>query len=155
MPIVDASSTRDRLVASLVAERDEARERVRQLEALIAVPKDAQPITDYQSALGLTHGEARLFHLLMTKDIVLTHAQACEAMWGDEQMSDKIISVLVHKIRSKVNLFDITVEVVWGKGYKINAAMKAKTQAYMAQWRAGGGIDVRERVGNSFRFKMR
>lgn len=69
---------------------------------------------------GLTRTESALYGLL-TKVRVLSKERAFVALYGhlDEPPQEKIIDVLICKVRAKLARHGIGVENVWGRGYRI------------------------------------
>lgn len=131
-------SQRDRLVASLIVERDTALEELRQLKEVLVPANSESSIIDYTTCLGLTYTEAKVFHLLMLRPRV-DRLQIEEYVWGSERdMSTQLVSIMVHKLRRKLNPLDIAVGVEWGRGYFISPLMKDKVRSMLAAWRAAG-----------------
>src|SRR6185312_5744364 len=89
--------------------------------------------------LQLSGKEARIFGILLKRELV-TKQQAMDALYGDQPEVDeaeiKIVEVFVCKMRKKLKLFDIAIETVWGRGYRLPSASKAIALALLDQTRA-------------------
>lgn len=124
---------RDDYVATLEAENDALRSRIRLLEETIGTRIDVPLV------FGLTGQEAKMFGILYKRELV-TKQQALDALYGDRPESDeaeiKIVDVFVCKMRKKMKPFDIQIETVWGRGYRIPAQSKATAAALLEQCRA-------------------
>lgn len=123
---------RDQYVTALETENDVLREKIIELEELIGLRIET-PLM-----LGLTGQEAKLFGILLKRDLV-TKAQGMSALYSDRPNGEaeiKIVDVFVCKMRKKLKPFDIEIETVWGQGYRMTAASKANAAALLAQSRA-------------------
>jgi len=114
---------RDDLIAKLEAENDDLRERLRLLEKSLGIRIET-PLM-----LGLTGAEAKVFGILLKREMV-TKQQAMDVLYGDRAAEDeeaeiKIVDVFVCKLRKKLKRFNIAVETVWGRGYRMSAQAKA------------------------------
>lgn len=120
---------RDDYVASIERENDELRERVAALEGQLGMLFDAPLV------LELTGQEARIFGMLLRRD-VLTKDAAMLGLYGhrnaDEEAEPKIIDVFICKMRKKLTPFGIAIETIWGRGYRMPAVSKAAAQALVA-----------------------
>jgi two-component system cell cycle response regulator CtrA len=124
---------RDDLVTKLETENDELRARVRLLEEMIGMRIDVPLV------LGLTGQEAILFGVLLRREIVTKEA-AMVALYGmrpdgEEEVQIKIVDVYVCKLRKKVKRFDVEIETVWGRGYRMPPKSKAIVQAILDEAR--------------------
>lgn len=122
-------------ITTLEAENDLLRERITTLEEIIGLKIDVPLV------FGLTGQEAKLFGALLKRDIITKEA-AMSVLYGlrpdgDEEVEIKIIDVFVCKIRKKLEKFEIGIETVWGRGYRMSAEAKVKAQSYLDQPRAG------------------
>jgi two-component system cell cycle response regulator CtrA len=114
-------SLRDDWVETLERENDMLRERVRQLEEQLGFHCPA-PI-EFQ----LSRSEAAVFGVLLTRDVVTTETLMA-ALYRDcsrDEAEPEILKVFVHKVRKKMKPFGLTVETIWGTGYRLTAASKA------------------------------
>lgn len=108
-------------------ENENLRLRIEELERLIGLDVEA-PIV-----FGLTSREACMFGALMARDMCLKEhlmASIYGALPDDDVAEPKIIDVFVCKMRKKLKRFDIDVETVWGKGYRLSPENKATAQKY-------------------------
>jgi two-component system, cell cycle response regulator CtrA len=123
---------RDDLVLSLEEENERLRERVRLLEEMIGIRIEVPLI------FGLSGSEARMFGILFKREMV-TKAQAMDVLYSDRadtfEPEIKIVDVFVCKMRKKLARFDIIVETVWGRGYRMPAGSKALANALLEQSR--------------------
>lgn len=120
---------RDSYVQKLEAENEELRAHIGRLEDLLGMRLDA-PLE-----FGLTPTEARLFGLLTrvemaTKDRIMFALYASRI---DAEPEIKIVDVLVHHIRKKVEPFGITIETLWGTGYRMPPEAKARAGEFCAK----------------------
>ena len=124
------SALLQKLVEKLEDENDELRERVRQLEELCFGTTALMP-----AELELTGSESRLLaHLLAaphaTKDSLLA---AIYSARPDDPPEIKIIDVFVCKVRKKIRPFGLDIQTVWGQGYLMPPASKAKLRTMMGE----------------------
>jgi len=127
---------RDAYVASLEAENDTLRGRIRILEEEIGMRNDVPLV------FGLTGSEAKVLSMLFqrefaTKDQLLLAVTS--DVTGNKQPEIKIVDVYVCKIRRKLEPFGIVIATVWGRGYNLDADNKAKVRRYLHA--TGGGRD--------------
>lgn len=89
--------------------------------------------------LGLSVNEGKLFGILLKREMV-TKQQAMDALYGDRPEADeaeiKIVDVFVCKLRKKLKPFDIQVETIWGRGYRMPQKAKSVAAGLMQQTRA-------------------
>ncbi|XUM21031.1 helix-turn-helix domain-containing protein [Bradyrhizobium oligotrophicum S58] len=118
---------RDDLIAGLERENDMLRERVRQLEELLGfycpVPLEFQ----------LTRSEAAVFGALLAREVV-TNDTLMAALYRDcarDEADPDVFKVFVHKVRKKLKPFGLTIETIWGTGYRLTAASKTMVRQ---QW---------------------
>lgn len=101
---------------------EEATERLRQIEE--ALKDDSRT----PQVWGLTPTEAQILNILARRQIV-TKAAIHAVLYGDRAdigPVEKIIDVLVCKIRPKVEPHGIIIETVWGHGYKLTPESRKK-----------------------------
>jgi len=115
---------RDGLVIKLETENEELRERVRILEDMLGMTFDA-PLQ-----LGLTEKEAKVLGLLTkvdmaTKDAIMFHIYADRP---NEVPEIKVVDVFVCKVRQKLKPYDISIQTIWGRGYRLTTQDKAKLE---------------------------
>lgn len=124
---------RDDLVRRLEQENDELRERIANLEELIGLRIEVPLV------FGLTTAEAKMLGVLLKRELV-SKEMAMTALYGlrtgGAEVEIKIIDVFVCKIRAKLKRFGIVIETVWGRGYLIPQASKAKVFAMLHEARA-------------------
>lgn len=110
-----------------MSEVEALRARVEQLEHVLGLDMRA-PL-----AFGLTPQEHRLFGILMTREII-SQDHIMAAMYQhlpNEWPSEKVVRVFICKLRRKLVRHDIQIETVWGTGYRITKAAKAKARALL------------------------
>lgn len=106
----------DRIIVDLQREVAILRERVRQLEEVLAPSTIPIPLE-----FRLTSSEARVFAHLASRDIA-TKQSVMLALYSDRpdvEPEAKIVDVFVCKLRKKVAGFGVTIETVWGQGYRL------------------------------------
>lgn len=120
-----------------IAERDEALERVRQLEQLTRELDDT-----VRPAFGLTQDEGRVLAALMRWQIV-GKQQLMALLYGhrDDPPGAKIIDQYIMRIRRKLKPHGIVIDTVWGEGWALDEAARAKLRdAAQADRPAGEGM---------------
>lgn len=103
-------------------------DRVASLEA--AMMGEATPPMEY----GLTAHEGRLLGMLITRE-QCTKEQLLAGIYSaraDDPPEIKIVDVYVCKIRKKLKPFGIEIETLWGVGYRIAPASKARIAEALA-----------------------
>lgn len=114
-------------LAVVERENDVLREQVRRLQSLLGVTFPA-PIE-----LGLTASEARIFGVLMSRDVATKDALMA-ALYSDQGATEadpKIVDVLVCKIRPKAKRHGIEIKTLWGTGYALPKASKDRVDALL------------------------
>lgn len=117
------------LIEMLKAENQRLRDRVMELEDQHGLTLEAPP------EWGLTGSERRIFGALMARDLASKEhlLAACCANHGmAEQPELKIVDVFICKLRRKLP-DGVTIETVWGQGYRLSAASKATARALLAE----------------------
>ncbi len=106
-----------RRLDELESERDDARARVAELEEALFRPDFRVP-----PEWRLRRQEVTLLGALIASgDAVLTRAAMMSALYGsDDWATPKIIDVIMCKMRTKLKPHGITVETVWGRGYRLS-----------------------------------
>lgn len=103
--------------AVLEAENDELRERVLQLEHALTGGYDRLPVG------GLTPTEAAVLASIAASDEGAPKARIYEAIYAlrmdREAPEPKIVDVFICKIRKKLVVYGISIETVWGWGYRM------------------------------------
>jgi two-component system cell cycle response regulator CtrA len=113
------------LVQTLKDEIETLREKVKQLEALLA-PEYRPPLE-----WCLTESEARVFAALLARDVA-TKEQIMHALYAeriDREPEMKILDVLVCKMRKKLAPHGINIVTVWGIGYSLQDRAQFKEAA--------------------------
>src|SRR5262245_7404384 len=116
-------------VAHVEAENDLLRERIRQLEEMVGIGLEVPPM------FGLTGKESALLGIMMERELT-TKESALDLMYFDRPNDTpevKIIDVFVCKMRKKLEKFDVKIETVWGRGYRLPPDSKKNVQAYLKQ----------------------
>jgi|GEM_PF-2957957 len=122
-------------VIALLEECDTLREHVRQLEEALA------PTIVLPKAWRLTTTEERFIRAIRAVGPNVLHRErgllALYGMW-DEVPDQKIVDVWVHKVRTKLRhaQAQITIETVWGRGWRMTAESCARFDAIVAVDRA-------------------
>ena len=123
---------RDDYVMALEAENEHLRDRVTQLEETLGVRLEVPLV------LQLTSQEAKIFGVLFKREMV-TREVTMDVLYGNRPDADepeiKIVDVFVSKMRKKLKAFEIGVETVRGRGYRMNAQSKANAAALLEQAR--------------------
>lgn len=104
----------DDLIAHQQIEIEVLREKVRQLQDVVAPPDVVIPLE-----WRLTTNEARIFSHLTTREFA-TKQSIMAALYSDRADDDieiKIVDVFVCKMRKKILPFGIEIETIWGQGY--------------------------------------
>ena len=127
-------SFRDEYVSALEAENDLLREKIRALEETLGIRLEAPLI------LQLTGQESKMFGVLFKRELV-TKELAMDVLYGHRPDGDlepeiKIVDVFVCKMRKKLKPFDIAIETVLGRGYRLPATSKAAAAHLLEQARA-------------------
>jgi two-component system cell cycle response regulator CtrA len=97
------------------------RERVAALEAELI---EARPLPiEWQ----LTAQECRVFGTLVNRELA-TKSAIMTALYHDrdDEAEEKIVDVFICKIRKKLKRFNIEIKTVWGQGYCLPAAERAR-----------------------------
>ena len=105
----------DNLISAQAAEIETLRERIRQLEDMLA------PVTwRIPPEWRLTGQEAVFFSHLLARDIG-TKESLMAALYSDriDEPERKIVDVFVCKIRKKVAPHGVKIATVWGRGYRL------------------------------------
>lgn len=110
---------------SLIAQRDELEERIRQLRALIA------PKTDFPLQLGLTPSEAVIASVLMTRPLARRDV-LIEALWVDGDVPNEYyqtIRTLISRLRSKFAVYGVTIHNKYAEGWFMTLDDRRKLSA--------------------------
>lgn len=126
-------SLRDEYVTALESENDLLREKVRSLEETLGLRLEVPLV------LQLTGQEAKMFGILFKREIV-TKEMAMDVLYGHRPESLEpeinIIDVFVCKMRKKLKPFDLSIETVWGRGYRMPPKSKVAATALLEQARS-------------------
>ncbi len=115
-----------RRLDELEGERDNARARVAELEEALFRPDFRVP-----PEWRLRRQEVTLLGALIASgDAVLTRAAMMSALYGsDDWATPKILDVIMCKMRTKLKPHGITVETVWGRGYRLSRQARERISA--------------------------
>ena len=119
---------RDEYVEALEAENDALRARVRDLEKIVGF-RNAVPII-----FGLTGSESKVLSMLMEREFASKQQLLSAVMadrGADEEPEIKIVDVYICKIRTKIKKFGVDIDTLWGRGYRLDPANKAKVATYL------------------------
>jgi DNA-binding response OmpR family regulator len=147
-----SSSSDQRIIQALAAERDELREKVRQLELLVRA--DPGSASDYSIAFGLTRRQACVLDAIMRRERA-SHAQIEAAAWSRDAPpgASNTVSSVMSKTRSKMRGFDVEIHTWWGGGYFMTASMKLRVVELIKTWRNRGGAPARPVSGMQMRHR--
>lgn len=123
-----SDSQREAYIATIEAENDDLRARLRDMERMYGFHNDVPMI------FGLTASEAKVMSLLISRDQANKHQILAALMsdrGGDEEPEIKIVDVFICKIRVKLKIFDVPIETLWGRGYRMTPESKAKVAEYL------------------------
>jgi len=119
---------RDTYIATIEAENELLRERVKQLEQEVGFRIEVPLI------FGLTGSEARILGVLLKREVAtketLLLATTKDAT-GNLAPEIKIVDVFICKMRKKLTPFGIVIETVWGQGYRMLDDSKALVGQYL------------------------
>jgi DNA-binding response OmpR family regulator len=109
--------------ARLREELDEAQERIRQLEQIL------NDRIEVGIKLGLTPQQAKLFSILLKCELATKHA-LYHGLYGMSQdygdIQPKIIDVHISKIRKTLRSFDLQIETIYSRGWRLGARTKER-----------------------------
>lgn len=116
----------DARVEALEAENARLQDRIDQLEALNGMDWTA-PIE-----FGLTARQSRLLGVMLQREVMTTDAgmAALYRDHGRDEPDEQIIKVQVHKIRHKLKALGLPIITVWGVGYRVEPAVKARIRSW-------------------------
>ena len=103
---------------------DEQREEIRQLRAELFAAEWTPP--DW---LSLTRTEETILRLLVARPRVVDGWALCEALEAAGSRADqtgKILQVYICKLRTILRPHGIQIETVWGRGYRLDPAGRAR-----------------------------
>lgn len=107
---------KDLLISSLQLQNAKLVERVDELEkAIFGSTLEAPP------EWKLTASESRVFCALASREVA-TKEFLLVALYDDtfkDRAEPKIVDVYVCKLRKKLKLYDVSIETIWGKGYRL------------------------------------
>lgn len=113
------------LLAQLRDENEQLRETVRQLQEVLV------PARSFCARLGLTRQEDILFRHLASREIA-TQRSILLALYSDRADDPpgwNIVSVMICKMRPKLRPHGISIELVWGVGYRLTGHEKIVAEA--------------------------
>lgn len=100
-------------------------DRILALEDRVSALEDALGLTyEPPPFLGLTKGEARIVGVMFKADGVATRQRLFAAMYADDPNGgpddpDNVLKVMVYRIRRKLVPSRMSIETVWGVGYRL------------------------------------
>lgn len=117
-----------------MSEIQRLRDRIEELEGILGVGKD--DVTAYRQLLGISPDQAKVLGLLMKRTVTVTRASISTVLYGARPdcdiPADKIIDVLVCKLRKAIAASGASIRTDWGNGYSMTAADKTALRDYMA-----------------------
>jgi two-component system cell cycle response regulator CtrA len=126
-------SLREDYVIALETENYALRDKIARLEEALGVRIETPLV------LRLAGQESRMFGILFKRELV-TKVQALDVLYGhlpeQDEAQIKIVDVFVCKLRRKLKPFDMSIETVWGQGYRMPSASKAIAADLLTQSRA-------------------
>lgn len=110
-----------------ITDLDTALERIRQLEEALGVGFCLNP------RFGLTQQEETMLGLLYRRNTVVTRQQAYDVLFGmhTDPPFHKILDVLMSHIRRKLRPLDVRFTTVWGRGWYLEPAERAKLDPFI------------------------
>lgn len=118
----------DARIEALEAENGRLQDRIDQLETAMGM----RLVTPLE--WRLTGAEMRMFGVLLAREMV-TKDGFMATLYRDqakEEAEIKIVDVFICKMRKKLQPFEIPIETIWGQGYRMSAAAKARAGELMA-----------------------
>lgn len=110
---------------ALEAENERLQDRILVLEELLGMG------IEWPLFLGLTPHEGKVLGALMRREVQSKEGLLL-ALYGNrpgDAPEIKIIDVFICKLRKKLARFGITVDTLWGQGYRLPTAMRDKIKA--------------------------
>ena len=121
-PHIDETKLWRAQIERLRMERDEALERICQLEDLL-VARDTAHFCDF----GLTHSENMVFGALLRWPVI-SKDQLMDLLYGcrtDPPGPDNI-SILIMRVRRKLKPHGVVIRTLWGRGYSMDEMSRAR-----------------------------
>jgi two-component system cell cycle response regulator CtrA len=122
-------------VEVLEADNDALRARVAALEAEVAKLSASAEVVVMTpiKAFGLTPTEGKVFARIAATGFATKQDIYATICAGQKTHPEpKVVDVYVHKVRAKVERFDIVIETAHGRGYSIGPDSRAKIAAMQA-----------------------
>lgn len=115
----------DRRLEVIEQENELLREQVRRLERALI---DTKPLP---FEWGLTGQEARLFGVMVNRRLATSDSimAALYRDFGLDEPEEKIVDVLVCKIRKKLKPFGVTIQTIWGQGYALEDGVRSQLRS--------------------------
>lgn len=124
-------------MTALTAEKNELRDlrdRVQELEELLGVVGDE--VERYMTRLGLLRIEAQILGYILKREFAPRDA-IYVAIYGGRPERDQPeingVNVRMSRLRKVLRPLDVTIKNVWGKGWYMEPAEKAKLRAVLDQ----------------------
>ncbi|MGB0683380.1 MAG: helix-turn-helix domain-containing protein [Magnetovibrionaceae bacterium] len=120
-PVVIALGRR---VAELEERQDEAELLLREVRRVFLGAE-----MDFPAWMRLTKTETRFLQVLMMKDVA-TKEQILFGLYNDRHIDDqpdaKSVDVYAFKVRKKLSPLGVSIETIWGRGYRLTDSAKAR-----------------------------
>ncbi|MEJ0012813.1 MAG: helix-turn-helix domain-containing protein [Bauldia sp.] len=115
-------------IAALEAEIERLRYRVEELEALFGDDR----VDPLRALFRLTRIEARVLSMLMARELCSHEGigQQLYGLDGSDRTRNAHTVQIVH-LRKKLQPFGISIETIWGDGYRLAPEAKAKVRALL------------------------
>lgn len=91
-------------------------------------------VATLQLALRITPSEARILSFMLSRQLATKNALHSVSQVFNHETEPKIVDVFICKLRKKLRPLDITIGTIWGRGYFIPPASRAKITALTAAY---------------------
>jgi two-component system cell cycle response regulator CtrA len=117
----------------VIQDLDTALERIRQLEELMGVGFMVHP------SLGLTRLEEAMLGAIYAANHTVTRDRVFDLLFGlhDDPPEPKIMDVAMSHLRRKLRPLGVHITTVWGRGWYLAPAERAKIEPYLFRPVAG------------------
>lgn len=95
-------------------------------------------VSDYMGAFKISRMPALYLSILMGKDGAVTPNQFESIVYGGARRSEKMVHVMICKLRAALRPHGIQIENLWGRGYRMGAASKEQLKLKVREWQLSG-----------------